>query len=564
MKADLKNLQDFFDSQRTQFFIPVYQREYAWTQKQINQLLDDYEDILTGKSKSHFIGNVIYRSSTSGGVIKNELIDGQQRITTMFLLFIATKNVICELPGDYKQELSIIEEFISNRAFKNEMKMRLKPNNVDRETFKEIYNNEKVNYSESSLFKNYKIILNRTKKWIFDFGIAKIFDLFVNVNIVYIEINDSDDVKVQKVFESINSTGLDLKNIDLIRNFLLMGLDEEKQENFYVNKWINFENTLANYLKFGLNEDDFLKMFLQVHRREFVSKSNIYTLFKEYAKEVDLNIYTIMDDLMKIISQWNEIYLEKDEECYNYDRVWQDEPKNNQMQSSLLILCKNAFDSGIIDQKGWEDIKQTISIYFMRRKIADFDTSSITRLFTGTILNSLSKVLNSKEMTLNEFIYKHLFVDRKNSEMRAPSDEEIRDVIKHKNFYKLQICKQVLLFLENFGVKTLIPISKFEIEHIAPQNPIENSLWLHWIGEDYQTKINYLGNVTLVTDSMNKELSNKEWIPIEKKQGKKELFQYNKHIRLNSDISSLDIFNYDSLLERQDNLVEEIIKIFTK
>ena len=563
MNAMLTDIATFFNKPTTQFFIPVYQREYSWKREQIDQLLNDIEKVLTKENNNHFLGNVIYKSSTYGGIVSNELIDGQQRVTTMCLIFIGLRNILNSeemYRNDYinsnelLQKISILNEWITNRFTSENFKMRLKPNNKDSGVFRDIYDNQiKPEDKDSQLYLNYVIILQRLKKWIdFElFSLNDILNVFSKLNLVAIEIKEDDNVKVQNIFESINSTGLSLDNMDLVRNFLLMGLNESEQDLFYKDYWLPYQEKMKKFTPFS-KEDEFLRIFLQVSLGRIVSKKMIYSEFKNFSEKK--NQYEIINAMEEVLDSWIEIYLNKRDNVYLYDRIWQEDPKNNQMISSILIVAYQGYRNNRISEFDYQEIKKIIAIYMMRRKLTDMDTSPITRLFADTLVANGKRCLENNE-SLVDYLRKALLEERQETEMRAPRNDEIISSLKNKNFYSLKVCKTALLFLENWNNSILIPSENLEIEHIAPQSA-DTQVWKEVLGENYDDKKNYLGNLTLVTGKMNKELSNKPW------NEKKEHFINNGHLRLNEEIKNLNKFTYEELSSRQDGMINKLFEIF--
>ena len=237
MKASEKKIKDLFSEAKTFFAIPVYQRDYNWQEKHCKQL---FEDILNvGKDiniTSHFIGSIVYIHEGVYGIGEKEfyVIDGQQRMITITLLHIALYHRLKESKEEYADE--IYELYLVNKFSKRDIKLKLLPpeenlnilNKILEENWEEL-----EDYQDRNIVKNYKFF----KEIISNYSNEEIEYLLAGLDkIIYVDIaleKDKDDP--QKIFESLNSTGLDLSQGDLIRNYILMDLEREKQNLVYKN-----------------------------------------------------------------------------------------------------------------------------------------------------------------------------------------------------------------------------------------------------------------------------------------------------------------------------------------
>lgn len=235
-------LRDFIGANKVLFRIPVYQRNYDWSESNCNRLLDDVHNIIK-TSEKHFLGTIVFMAAGSGGFALQEyiIIDGQQRLTTLMIMLKALAE-LAKQEGDNCYE-EINDTYLHNKFCAEEFKVKLKPIKSDNEQFLLLLNGRIKEMDEDShIFVNYDICKRRFEKWI-DSGVTPsgILEALTKLELVEIVLTKGED-DPQIIFESINSTGLELSNSDLIRNFLLMNADN--QEKLYEDYWLKIENAL--------------------------------------------------------------------------------------------------------------------------------------------------------------------------------------------------------------------------------------------------------------------------------------------------------------------------------
>ena len=235
-------LGDFIGTNKVLFKIPVYQRNYDWSESNCNRLLDDIKSIIDSGYK-HFLGTIVFMAVKDGGFSLKEytIIDGQQRLTTMMILLKALADVSKNIDKDCYDEIQ--ESYLHNHHCSEEFKVKLKPIKTDNSQFIALL---KDNYDEidkeGHIFLNYSICKKKLEKWVAE-GVtpSNILEALSKLEIVEIVLTKGED-DPQIIFESINSTGLELSSADLIRNFLLM--NAENQERLYEEYWLYIEKNL--------------------------------------------------------------------------------------------------------------------------------------------------------------------------------------------------------------------------------------------------------------------------------------------------------------------------------
>ena len=264
MKADTFNIiQRLFDTSQMILKIPVYQRNYDWTEGNVRRLLEDVENVIKNKQQ-YFIGAIVYMESDNNdlGMPEFLIIDGQQRITTLTILLQALKDLCVQSD---QQVLEMIDSLLTNKYSSDEYKIKLKPIKSDNIQYERLLNGnlDDMDYN-GHIYKNYKIAKNIFSNWINN-GIKPIEILLAlkKLQVVGISLKSGED-DPQIIFESINSTGVALTNTDLIRNFLLMG--DQDQDKLFEEYWLPIENKLRKN-----NNNETLDLFF---RQYVITKSN--------------------------------------------------------------------------------------------------------------------------------------------------------------------------------------------------------------------------------------------------------------------------------------------------
>ena len=291
MKGDGKKLLQVLDGADRKLFIPVYQRNYDWKRENCEQLFRDLEKLITSDKKSHFFGSIVTAHQHGGDGESFVIIDGQQRITTVSLLFLAMINAVKN--GDAKAESpslcdKIMKTYIIDEYSTDSTKVRLKSASGDNDAFLKIVENDRDSFIESSnVTLNYHFLYDKVKEM--EWSIDKLFEAAKKLEIINIYVEKEDDP--QLIFESLNSTGLKLTKADMIRNYVLMGLESSKQESYYRKYWVKIEeNTQKN------RTADFFRDFLTVRQGTIPSIDSVYSEFKKYAEDKDTE--EVLKDLL--------------------------------------------------------------------------------------------------------------------------------------------------------------------------------------------------------------------------------------------------------------------------
>ena len=280
MKANELRIEDFLSSNKTQFIIPVYQRNYDWTIGQCKQLLDDILEVATNNNiTAHFIGSIVYIHDdvyTASRIKELTVIDGQQRITTLTLIYLVLYNLAKRIKNESLVN-EISETYLINKFAPEEEKLKLRPTENNDVALKYLLRcDEEEEFNEySKLVDNFNYFKERITEENYNFvlqGLSKL--MFVEISL------DREKDDPQRIFESLNSTGLELSQADLIRNYILMGLSRKEQNKVYQNYWEVIEKHAKDETLNTSKVSDFIRDYLTLENRKIPNKGKVYIEFK--------------------------------------------------------------------------------------------------------------------------------------------------------------------------------------------------------------------------------------------------------------------------------------------
>lgn len=546
MKANkMKFFSDLLEKNKRVFKVPVYQRNYDWSNVQCEKL---FRDIMSAGERNvqHFTGTIVYMEDVNGGSGLNEvlIIDGQQRITTVYILLKALYDAVKGVSTRIENELT---DVMFNRHCDEKYKVKLKPVKTDNKQLILLID-DKIDEMDrnSNVYKSYitfKKLIEESR----DSGLEleTILEGIKQLEIVEIILDKYDGDDPQRIFESINSTGLELSLADLIRNYLLM--DDDNQDELYSDYWLKIEKNVG-YQNLG----DFVINYLNSQISKSVNNKNAYRLFKENCEENNLSHEEVL------------INLRRTSKCYGAFIG------ENKFYTDRVRLYLSAFNT----------IKQTTVLPLLFKIFDDFEDDNITeeelcnvleylltyliRITACEINKSLGKFMKSLygRVISNGSYDKYyerfaIFLNTLKANDRMPTDKEFRDALIYKPLYKKNICKYILSVIENSS-KEHIEISNLTIEHILPQK--ENAiLWKKDLGKDYDrvydVYLHTLGNLTIT--GHNSELGTKSF------SDKKKIIKENSKANiLNKDVISRGKWDEKSILARANNLADILIKKF--
>ncbi|MCQ2765149.1 DUF262 and DUF1524 domain-containing protein [Helicobacter pylori] len=552
MKADAIKLLDFIGkSQEKQFVIPIYQRVYSWGKEHCKQLWDDI--IKTGGNdqiEGHFIGSIVFVHDGIYTTNYNELliIDGQQRLTTITLLFIALRNHLSdedELLEKFSRK-KIENRYLINSDEKGDKKFKLILSEPDRDTLLSLIDKDRGKPSEPSLkiMENFKLfeewIRKNTNK------LETIFKGLDKLMIVEISLERGKD-NPQLIFESMNSTGKDLTQTDLIRNYILMGLEPEKQEIFYKKYWRAMEED------FKQNEtlfNQFVRHYLTIKTREIPNINKVYEAFKRYQQERGIETEILLQDLQKYCGYFCRIVFKKEaDKGLNKALSFLVDLEMDVVYPLLLELYSD-YSDGILSNQDFIPIIALIESYICRRAVCGLGTNSLNKVFPF-----VTKKIN-KDQYLESIKVHFGYLTEK---QRFPNNDEFKEHFITIDFYRFKKKKYFFERLEKFDTEEPVDTQKCTIEHIMPQTLTEE--WKRDLGENFQAihdkYLHTIGNLTLT--GYNQEYSNNSF---QEKRDMEKGFKQSP-LRLNQSLKDLEPFGEEKIKKRANDLADWALKIWT-
>ena len=547
-----------------QFIVPIFQRNYSWQKSQYEQLWFDILRASKFKEKqNHFIGSIVYidMGTPAGRPQQLLLIDGQQRLTTISILLCAIKDYVQKFNLETKliNLAKIKNQFLYNSDEIDEDRYKLLLNVQDKETYIKLIDNTifTVNKPATNIIKCYEFFYERIEDFIKQYGqIDEIYAGIFKLSLVSISL-DKDSDNPQMIFESMNSTGKDLSQTDLLRNYLLMDLTPEKQTRLYKTYWKPMEELFGEDIyKNDVNKFDyFIRDFLTLKSDtgHICKINNVYENFKRYYLDNNCEKFAVLKDLFTYAKYYACIDLlqENDDELKLY---WQEFKKlDSHVVYPFLLKLYDDYSRQILIKEDFKKILQVVISYLWRRAICEIPTNSLSKTF-ATLYQAVDK-----DDYVNSIIKAFVF---KSSYKRFSSDYEVREKLQTKDIYHFRLRKYLLEALENYYHKEPIDLNtaNYTIEHIMPQNIEHNLSWQQMLGENWQEVhslyLHTLGNLTIT--GYNAEMSNKSFV--EKVNGESG-FKHS-HLKLSESIAQCDVWNKKAIQRRTNILTDIILKIW--
>ena len=560
MKANQLRINDFLQKPDVQFVIPVYQRNYDWTTAQCRQLLNDIIAVERDNRESHFIGSIVYIHDgifTASEVSELLIIDGQQRLTTLSILNVALYHFAKENNNE-QQVGRLYNKFIINQYVEDESN-KLKLNQTDRNSiaYKAILSGRLEDITEySNVIENYNyfrdIIDESNFKTIID-GLKRI--IFVEVSLE----RGKDDP--QRIFESLNSTGLDLTQSDLIRNYILMDLPAKRQEQVFKNIWSPIEDNARDSVKGTSLVSEFIRDYLTMRNKRIPRKNNVYLEFRELFDNKDDESFNQELEQIKSLSYHYKKFINPvtvKDQIVRKELDYINRLEINVVYPFLLQVFEDE-DNGLLSKDELVAILQLIQSYTWRRFIVGLPTNALNKIFM---------TLYSEVDTENYYESVAVALLKKKGSGRFPTDDDLKFALKDKDLYNVQPKNKYYMFekLENYNNKEFVDTNNelITIEHIFPQNPDSN--WSSELPEEeyllFKEKyLNTIGNLTL--SGNNGALGNRSFIA-------KKMMDFNNNeqgyiysrLWLNKYLSSIDKWDVANYKKRTELLTYRFFDVW--
>ncbi len=545
-----------------QFVIPVYQRDYVWdADNQVKRLLDDYQNLL-GNDSSHFLGIIIdYLENLGRGYAQQFfVVDGQQRLTTLFLLVYVIFEKAKKDNAD--DAIDTLEDciFVSPKKGKNGG-YKLEPLMNGQNIFTKIISGETNLLSEeeknSKLYLAYDYIQDYVKNDLCDFSADDLTEALERLLVVDIPLDAEDNP--QQIFESINGLGCELSSADLIRNFVLMQCPDGTKKKTYNDLWLPFENKFKEQREFA----DFFRYFISSQIASFVNKKFVYSQFRLWFLNYIKNnsVTNALQLLIQYADYYNELFY-ADLSQFSDNGLWKIINDYRNIKSKMPIpfsldvmrLYKNHFITDI--QLG--EILETINSFIVRRAIIGMDTSGITRFFC-TLLNNVKQFIGDDYTKIVDAVRYCVVNDNSEKGSRFPDDDEVSRKLDMQNTYDYSDALHYFFDKyenEKMQVNSHQSTLSLQIEHIMPQ---DGTKWYKFVGlskEEYDIHKMRLGNLTLTTKHDNPKMSNNLF------EYKSEILKDTAHFRLNVDVYSEPKWDKEEIDKRNSKLIKEFLRLY--
>ena len=553
VKASEANVLEFI-KKADQLVIPIYQRSYSWTRAECDQLWKD--SIQAGgdeKIRSHFFGSAVYVAKAiyqASGHNPLMVIDGQQRLTTIALIIKAMADRMQEMGLDLVEGFSarkLVREYLINPEEEGLNYYKLILSETDRDTIISVMGGPPPAKPSIRIAENLDFFRERLKSLGGD--LSPVIRGLLKLVIVDVALDGGHD-NPQLIFESMNSTGLQLSQADLIRNFLLMGQEPSEQERLYKKYWRPMEDGFGQEA-YSWNFDSFVRHYLSLKRGEIPKISQVYLLFKSYARDMaDMGEEGLLADLARHAKFYQAIAL-GDEKDKLLAQVFLDlrEFKAN-VTYPLLLGLYGHYREGSLSRDDFLAIIRLVESYVFRRWACGIGAHSHNKTFV-----SLARSLGSAPPL--ERLSAQLLLMR--TYRLFPSDEEFAKELRTRNLYAWKP-HYSLRKLENYGHKEPIAVSNYQIEHVMPQNPNLSEEWRRDLGPDWErvheTWLHTLGNLTLT--GYNSEYSDR---PFAEKRDMPGGFK-ESHLFLNKDVAEAEAWNEEAIARRGERLAARALEIW--
>ena len=558
MKANETKVEDFLSSNKTQFVIPVYQRNYDWSTGQCKQLLDDILEVGTiKKMNAHFIGSIVYVHDdvyTASRIKELTVIDGQQRLTTLTLIYLVLHRLAKELKDEgLVNEIS--ETYLINKFAPEEEKLKLRPTENNDKALKYLLrSDDNEDFPDfSKLIDNFNYFKGRITEENYQFvleGLSKL--MFVEISL------DREKDNPQRIFESLNSTGLELSQADLIRNYILMGLNRKDQNKIYQNYWEVIEKLAKDETLNVSHVSDYIRDYLTLENKKIPNKGKVYLEFKaKYPTTSSDELESNLTGIKGLVKHYNKLINPKNETDKEI-RLQLEYINRLEINVTFPFLMKvyDNYVSLIIDKPTFLKVLDLVQSFTWRRFTLGLPTNALNKIF----MSLYDKVEPTNYL---HSIQKSLL--QRSGIQRFPKNTEVVDALKVKDVYNIKSKNKIYLLerLENFENVERVPIegnSDITIEHIFPQNP--DPRWKIDLGNDEynfikENYLNTIGNLTL--SGNNGKLGNK---PFKDKRDLDGAGYKDSRLWMNKCLSILEKWDKAEIEKRFDLIAERFLKIW--
>ena len=559
MKGDAQPLIKFFDGSDKRFIIPLYQRNYDWKEENCEQLFQDLLKMHHSDRKSHFFGSIV--SSIQSGTEDRFIIDGQQRITTVSLLLIAMVNAfkIGDIQAtDSKLVDKIFKRYLVDEYQEDERKVKLKPIKKDMDAFDALLYKPKEQYLKgSNVTRNYEFFYDKIVKS--NLTMDELFETIKKLEVINIKLDEDDDP--QLIFESLNSTGLDLSEADKIRNYLLMSLAPAEQDDLYTRYW----NPIEESTKY--DPSSFVRDYLTMKQGKIGRIDKIYFIFKEYAENERIGRAELLEEM----HHYAKIYSQIDNADMGTEKINRKLNQVRTLDSTVAYPFYMAFfdyaeKNGLSEEEKYR-VLDIVEAYWARRIICNLPSNALNKVFATLhrdVLNNMNKAVEGTSPTYTDVLI-YLLLKKGRSSV-FPKDDEVKEDFATRQVYKMPANLRMFILerMEKRDSKECHDVVKqltektISIEHIMPQTLSDK--WKDALGEEWerihQQYLHTMANLTLT--GYNSQYSNLAFI--EKRDMEKGF--NDSAFRLNNYVKSCNQWTEAEMKQRQHDLLGVFMRLW--
>ncbi len=555
MKGSECKFVKYMEGSDKRFVIPVYQRNYDWKMENCKQLYDDLVKIIKSDRKSHFFGSLVSVYNPEGHHEEFLVIDGQQRLTTVSLLFLAMYNLMENgtiTPETANLKERIYEEYLVDKWQPEDTRIKLKPVKNDQRAFGKLFADPSEYIRESNLTVNYDYFYNRIQKQ--EITIDQLYNAICCLEIINIRLDMQDNP--QLIFESLNSTGLDLSEGDKIRNFILMGLPSKEQDEYYEKYW----NKIEVCTKYEVSA--FIRDYLSVKQQAIPQQNKIYSIFKDYVEISGIQIEPLLIDMHEYAKRY-EILLGKKSGSSALDACIL---RLNRLETTVIrpffLEVLRLYNESALTLEQVTEVFLIAENYIFRRTICDLPTNALNKIFL-LLHREIVRYDGTEDNYIEKLKYALL---SKKERVRFPNDDEFSTMFASKPIYLMNSKNKVYILerIENFGTAEDKDVYRhcdegdYSIEHIMPQHL--TPVWQKELGDDFEqiheVWLHRIANLTLT--AYNSKYSNNSFA--EKKTMEHGFID--SGIRMNTWIARKDKWTLTEIEERSGVLVNKALKIW--
>lgn len=561
MQATKQSFTTIVGGNNRQFVIPVFQRDYSWNRDQLQQLWDDIIHAGAPDTRGgHFTGSIVYieaEEGSSAAFQKWLVIDGQQRLATLTLLLTALRDHIKESGwsgGDDSPTPAMIHDYYLENAHKkkDDQRHRLVLRRRDNTTLRKLIDKTSVSDLDEDVselivdaYQFFRSALNSP-----ECDLDQVYRGVSHLDVVDVRLDRGVD-DPQLVFESMNSTGVRLRQSDLVRNYLLMGLAEPEQTRLYEDFWHEIESEFrASEGAFDFFLRDYISLEQKLTRQ--IAMGHVYDEFKAYWRPGESkSVEALLRDMVQVARRYawflgiGTAGPRIVSEAMRRGRVL------STAQALLMMRLCESYDEGNLQKEELIGAAKLVESYLLRRAVLGWPSKGYWLAF-ARIAHRIDA----------ESAFESLRVElaRVGSTYRFPTNEEFRRALEERDLYGLRVCKHILNRMENAGHREPSPVGDYSIEHIMPQQIGDVVEWQEMLGEDWkeihETWLHRLGNLTLT--AYNSEYRNH---PFQKKKEVTGGFEQSA-VRLNEYVRNQDRWTEVQMTERGQELGARALDIW--